>query len=906
MLTDSDRERLLLWGLFHRGVAVMMALATAQLVGQFGVFSGRRGIVPVALRMERLRLDWPGSGWTRFAKMPSVLWLTHSDLAQRAWLVASTVVALGVALGAVPAGWVWLAMLFCWAVYVSFMHACELAFPWDMLLAEASFLSVFLPSTLPWMELSAAQLPLPMVAFAFRLLLFRLMFGFGKTKFSGSTRHDRMYIYGMMINQPLPSPIGWIMFQLAPRTFYIVGMGVLFLTEIVMPFFAVFPGPGPFSVATAIGTSALMIGIQLSGNFGFFNMLTCLLCVPLLDTHYGVLPWTWTGTPTALVGAPDAVLGFWVTTLVLTILLAAVPLCLLFNSWTAESMYFWPTLQVIPLLKFYRQLYPFHVVHSYGVFPPHSFPGVRFIVVYEGSADGERWERYEYKFTTSAAHTRPVIAAPYHPRFDMIMFYAANGFRRDSLHHPLLAGNAYTFGRSYFSRVVAQRLLEGGSPVADEFGHNPFPDPKRPPKFVRARVHLFEPTSMSEMTKHGKWWNDTVLHEHLAPVSLHSSPSAWFWRNQFSDPSQWHFDMTLWRHRSPAMRQLLHRPTGTGGDEIDDAGDAAERIAEWLCEQDDAPDTLFPRPPIDDEFLGDAERKADQPCMLPITRSAVVDFWTRVLPSLSEVPEDNQSWWSRALAMAAKLRDEYSVEEQQRVYRIAMLLTSTLLHRFEQLATIKVQDVREDSPAPKIDVTNARLVLPCRSYFHVGLACQHIMLYGGAVSSWRTMCMLDTTAEWHESPPSRAMRQHTIDVLTLLRSLSVDKDDNAELERSCVLFAVLRPDLFILHGRKTRMQARMHNGAIPPQLPLPGFLWLTKMLLKSFVPSPAAEHAQARVDVDKTYAFAGHVLPLPDEVLPKFRFTPDCVWRLQGFDRDLTLVEAFQFTKDIVSDGKTN
>ena len=82
-------------------------------------------------------------------------------------------------------------------------------FPWDSLLLESTVLCIFLPNTnsvssiaaallggspvsgAAWLSaLSVPEAPTPLLQFLFRWLLFRMMWGFGKLKFSAHTHKD--------------------------------------------------------------------------------------------------------------------------------------------------------------------------------------------------------------------------------------------------------------------------------------------------------------------------------------------------------------------------------------------------------------------------------------------------------------------------------------------------------------------------------------------------------------------------------------------------------------------------------------------------------------------------------------------------------------------------------------------
>jgi hypothetical protein len=85
---------------------------------------------------------------------------------------------------------VWCVVRGAWCVFVCGVRCTcctwQGSFPWDDLLLECGFLSLFLPS-LPGLHLqwAAAAVPPALVAFSFRWLLFRVMMGFGKFKVTG-------------------------------------------------------------------------------------------------------------------------------------------------------------------------------------------------------------------------------------------------------------------------------------------------------------------------------------------------------------------------------------------------------------------------------------------------------------------------------------------------------------------------------------------------------------------------------------------------------------------------------------------------------------------------------------------------------------------------------------------------
>jgi len=138
---------------------------------------------------------------------PSVFWLNASDTALQTVpiIVALTGFVMLWGGAATPVAFI--------LAYVCVVSIHEVAidhyFPWDSLLLESTVLCVFLPSANSMSSIAAAMLeghtvsraawiqafsvpaaPTPLLQFLFRWLLFRMMWGFGKLKFSACTKKD--------------------------------------------------------------------------------------------------------------------------------------------------------------------------------------------------------------------------------------------------------------------------------------------------------------------------------------------------------------------------------------------------------------------------------------------------------------------------------------------------------------------------------------------------------------------------------------------------------------------------------------------------------------------------------------------------------------------------------------------
>ena len=231
------------------------------------------------------------------------------------------------------------------------------------------------------------------------------------------------------------------------------------------------------------------------------------------------------------------------TVLSVTLLLYLLPVSFLNvtgNSWTNMSMWFWGGLHrggpaggvmgliVVPfraIALIMRSLSEWRLSAAYGVFPPNTAPGQRYAVVYEGSEDGVTWHRYEFAYYLSGPRSAPRFVAPYHPRFDHAIFYEGGPFLGMLIN--VLSNTPYEYPHSGASSYrVLYRLLEGG--VDNQrmtrvvFRSNPFPDPSRPPQYVRSLVCHYLPESYDVASRTGVYWIERVVGLHHAPISLRS------------------------------------------------------------------------------------------------------------------------------------------------------------------------------------------------------------------------------------------------------------------------------------------------------------------------------------------------------------------------------------------------
>lgn len=185
-------------GVWLRLLGLVLAWACGSLGVQVRMLAGSRGIQPAQERLRAIHRDFEPP-W-RILRFPSIMHAITNVTPKRFDRLLPLPLFFAAACGLLVAAGVWsrLCLAAAWAVYLSYATVVHLViYPWDYLLLEATFLSLFLPAALPlWTPLEGVQLglsatPAPLVTLSLRWLLFRLMFGFGKMKFLGASTKVR-------------------------------------------------------------------------------------------------------------------------------------------------------------------------------------------------------------------------------------------------------------------------------------------------------------------------------------------------------------------------------------------------------------------------------------------------------------------------------------------------------------------------------------------------------------------------------------------------------------------------------------------------------------------------------------------------------------------------------------------
>jgi hypothetical protein len=143
---------------------------------------------------------------------------------------------------------------------------------------------------------------------------------------------------------------------------------------------------------------------------------------------------------------------------------------------------------------------PLRLTGRYGLFAVMTT--TRPEIVFEGSDDGVSWREYEFKYKPGQLRRPPPWVAPYHPRLDWQMWFAA-------------LGDAST---DRWVVSLAQRLLEGSPDVLGLLERAP--GDRQPPRYVRAQLYDYRFTTRSERATSGNWWFRQLLGPYLPPLAL--------------------------------------------------------------------------------------------------------------------------------------------------------------------------------------------------------------------------------------------------------------------------------------------------------------------------------------------------------------------------------------------------
>ena len=472
----STRGALSTW-LFLRLLGLVYLAAFWSLDSQVLGLAGSHGILPAADLMSNAR------AWTtdahlgavdQFLQWPTIFWWGASDAWLRGACEAGMVLALLLTAGVGSV----LVLPALWLLYLSLATVTGdfLAFQWDSLLIETGALACALAPWTLW-ERPGAHDPPPLARWLVWWLLFRLMFASGVVKLTSGDPlwHNLTALTVHFETQPLPTPLGWYAHQL-PLTMQRASTAAVFAIELLAPWLIVLGARA--RVVAGAAFVLLQALIALTGNYAFFNLLSAALALTLIDDRIVLRSRPSSvsspSSPAGPIGPGGRVAAYGQWALAIALAILVVPASAEILARQARVPLFTRTARS-PLQDALRSL---RVVNPYGLFAVMT--PTRAEIAVEGSPDGQTWRRYEFRYKPGDPLKPLQWIAPYQPRLDWQMWFAALG---DADDNPWFAG-------------FCRRLLDGDADVLRLLASNPFPE--APPHVVRATRARYRMTTMSE------------------------------------------------------------------------------------------------------------------------------------------------------------------------------------------------------------------------------------------------------------------------------------------------------------------------------------------------------------------------------------------------------------------------
>jgi lipase maturation factor 1 len=393
-----------------------MAAFTSMAVQADGLI-GSHGILPIADYLDRAQ-GVLGPGLAKYWQLPTLFWLGASDHVLHGICWGGSLLAALLFLGFFPG----LCAGLLWVFYLSVVVAGQvfLSYQWDSLLLEAGFLAVLIA---PWcIRLgSAGEEPWWFSIWLVRWLAFRLMFESGMVKL---TSGDPAWSHFSALDfhyetQPLPVWVSWYFHQL-PAWFHRLSVTFMFYAELVAPFFIF--GPRLLRRIGFASVVLLQLLIAGTGNYGFFNLLSIVICLSLLDDR----DWEWPlGIATARrkdkmseaknLPEPSGKWNEW--SLPRRVAVGTVGAFIIVATSVEMIERIWPgTLEPHILAATSGLVEPFRSTNAYGLFAVMTSERPEILI--EASEDGTSWKAYRFRWKPDDLDRRPLFATPWRATVD--------------------------------------------------------------------------------------------------------------------------------------------------------------------------------------------------------------------------------------------------------------------------------------------------------------------------------------------------------------------------------------------------------------------------------------------------------------------------------------------------------
>ena len=154
---------------------------------------------------------------------------------------------------------------------------------------------------------------------------------------------------------------------------------------------------------------------------------------------------------------------------------------------------------VRPFSGVYSLIAPWEIVNPYGFFAVMTTERAEIII--EGSDDGQNWREYSFPYKPGELHRGLPWIAPYQPRLDWQMWFAALG----------------TYPENSWFTGLARGLLAGEPAILGLLNAPPF---AHPPRYLRALLYDYQYTTPQERSRTGAVWQRQLKGTWLPASSL--------------------------------------------------------------------------------------------------------------------------------------------------------------------------------------------------------------------------------------------------------------------------------------------------------------------------------------------------------------------------------------------------
>ncbi len=466
-----------------RLLGFVYAIAFLVAANQLVPLIGEHGLTPATHFFSEVQMQL-GSRSACMLEVPTLFWFGISDQALSifSWVgFALSLVVLGGYANAIL-----LAVL--WAMYMSIVHIGQIwyGYGWEIQLLETGFLSIFLCPLFDVRPFPKSRPPI-LVIWLFRWLGFRIMFGAGLIKLRGdSCWRDLTCLFYHYETQPIPNPISRCL-HFAPLWFHKLEVLWNHFIELIVPWFSF--GPRTARHIAGVLLVTFQIFLIISGNLSFLNYLTIIPFLACFDDSFlgRVLPRTIVrrAQRAAQESQPSRINHGVAAALTILVIWLSIPTVLNLASGRQLMNYSYD---------------PLDLVNTYGAFG--TIGRERDEIIFEGTDDAlitgdTKWKEYEFKAKPGDPNRRPPFIAPYQPRIDWQIWFAA-----------MSSPSQYPWTLHF-----VWKLLHNDRATLSLIANNPFPD--APPRYIRARLYRYQFAPIGDKA----WWKREPIGEWLPVLS---------------------------------------------------------------------------------------------------------------------------------------------------------------------------------------------------------------------------------------------------------------------------------------------------------------------------------------------------------------------------------------------------